>query len=110
MRASFIAYSLIATFVLVRVASLIATSDRLTASPIDISRPEGSEVILTSGQDRLPGRAGFDDDFDGVMDNASELGAFGSDDFCLTQIEFDLQGIDDPFARVVSRRVEDEEK
>lgn len=44
-------------------------------------------VVLTPGADAAPGRRGFDDDFDGVVDNGSELGAFGSDDHCVTPVD-----------------------
>ncbi|MFG0261740.1 MAG: hypothetical protein ACF788_05050 [Novipirellula sp. JB048] len=39
-------------------------------------------VIVDNGADGQPGRAGIDDDFNGVVDDASERGAFGSDDQC----------------------------
>ncbi|TWT82011.1 hypothetical protein CA13_34660 [Planctomycetes bacterium CA13] len=43
-----------------------------------------AEVILFAGADGLPGRAEIDDDFNGIVDDPSELGAFRSDDVCLT--------------------------
>ena len=40
-------------------------------------------VLLCGGLDARPGKADVDDDADGVVDNASELGAMYSDDVCL---------------------------
>jgi hypothetical protein len=40
-------------------------------------------VLLCPGVDARPGIADVDDDADGVVDNASELGAMYSDDVCL---------------------------
>ncbi|EMI20558.1 hypothetical protein RMSM_02508 [Rhodopirellula maiorica SM1] len=42
----------------------------------------GASVVVTNGDDGGPGRADVDDDFNGVVDDASERGAFGSDDVC----------------------------
>lgn len=39
-------------------------------------------VVVTNGEDDRPGRAEVDDDFNGTVDDASERGAFGSDDVC----------------------------
>ena len=63
-----------------------------------------ADVLLTSGQDQMPGRRGIDDDFDDVVDNASELGAFLSDDECLapTDAGYDTAP-QQPFVRVISR-------
>ena len=63
-----------------------------------------ADVLLTSGQDQMPGRRGIDDDFDDIVDNPSELGAFLSDDECLapTDIGYDTAS-QQPFVRVISR-------
>ena len=42
-----------------------------------------AKVILAVGADSLPGQAGFDDNFNGVVDDRGEMGAVGSDDLCL---------------------------
>ena len=42
-----------------------------------------AEVIIAVGDDGAPGQVDLDDDFDGLVDNASEMGAVGSDDICL---------------------------
>ncbi len=61
-----------------------------------------AEIVLTAGADGAPGRRGIDDDFDGVIDNPSELGAIGSDDHCATPTDPDFdQHINRPFSRVV---------
>ena len=40
-------------------------------------------IILGVGADGQPGRAGFDDNLDGTIDDPREIGAVGSDDRCL---------------------------
>jgi hypothetical protein len=40
----------------------------------------GNGVVWKAGPDLQPGRAGTDDDADGIVDNGSELGSWGSDD------------------------------
>ncbi|MEM6980130.1 MAG: hypothetical protein AAF539_10740 [Planctomycetota bacterium] len=47
--------------------------------------PEAA-VWIVAGQDGAPGYRGWDDDRDGVVDNASELGAAWSDDYCVTAL------------------------
>lgn len=61
-------------------------------------------ILLVVGEDGAPGRAGVDDDFSGVIDDAGELGAFGSDDRCVTPIDADFPDWRrDPQTRVVGR-------
>ena len=61
-------------------------------------------ILLVVGEDGAPGRAGVDDDFSGVIDDAGELGAFGSDDRCVTPIDADFPDWQrDPHTRVVGR-------
>ena len=61
-------------------------------------------VILGVGPDGAPGRAGFDDNVNGLIDDPRETGAVGSDDFCLGPSD---QGYDDvgadPGTVVISR-------
>lgn len=40
----------------------------------------GNGIVWESGPDLQPGRAGINDDADGIVDNGSELGYWGSDD------------------------------
>ena len=40
-------------------------------------------VLLGPGKDGAPGRLGFDDNFNGDLDDQQEIGAVGSDDTCL---------------------------
>lgn len=40
-------------------------------------------VVLGTGPDGQPGVAGEDDNFNGIIDERSEIGAVGSDDTCL---------------------------
>jgi hypothetical protein len=42
-------------------------------------------VLMRSGPDMQPGVAAVDDNANGIVDDASELGATGSDDVCLVQ-------------------------
>lgn len=50
----------------------------------DVLRFDSDAIVyLAPGVDGQPGQAGKDDDFDGVADNAGEMGAVGSDDQCL---------------------------
>ena len=61
-------------------------------------------ILLTAGADGAPGRLGIDDDFDGVIDNPSELGAVGSDDHVVTPIDPDFeQQLDRSYSRIVGR-------
>ena len=61
-------------------------------------------ILLVVGDDGAPGRAGVDDDFSGVVDDAGELGAFGSDDRCVTPLDADFPDWQrDPHSRVVGR-------
>ncbi|TWU38934.1 hypothetical protein Q31b_40120 [Novipirellula aureliae] len=52
-----------------------------------------AEVLLFAGKDRLPGRAGIDDDFNGIVDDLSELGAIYGDDICLTPADANYKSI-----------------
>ena len=68
-----------------RVARVAATHPR----PLEVDRvrvqrfdPDAA-VVLTAGEDGAFGRRNIDDDFNGVVDDASELGAMRSDDRCL---------------------------
>ena len=54
-------------------------------------------VLLCPGDDQRPGKANFDDNADGVVDNLSELGAITSDDVCLTPAD---HGYDSSRARL----------
>jgi hypothetical protein len=66
-------------------ADRLSAADRLAAAS-SIQRhvfDADAAVLLVPGDDGLPGQAGRDDDFDGVIDNQSEMGAVGSDDLCL---------------------------
>ena len=90
---------------LLRVFALVFEAADITSiQPDHTNNVVRGNVVLTSGVDAQPGQAGIDDDFDGVIDNDSELGAFGSDDFCVTEYQFKQLAINDPFARVVSKR------
>lgn len=40
-------------------------------------------VLLTTGPDLAPGRAGEDDDLNGIVDDRAEMGAVPSDDQCI---------------------------
>lgn len=61
-------------------------------------------VVLTPGADAAAGRRGVDDDFDGVTDNDSELGAFGSDDHCVTPVDPEFEKhMAMPGSRVIGR-------
>jgi len=52
-----------------------------------------AEVLLFAGDDRRPGRAGIDDDFNGIVDDVSELGAIYGDDACLTPVDGNYNAI-----------------
>ena len=61
-------------------------------------------ILLVVGDDGAPGRAGVDDDLSGVVDDVGELGAFGSDDRCVTPIDADFPDWQrHPHSRVVGR-------
>ena len=55
--------------------------DVIAVTPLYLDRD--ANVLLTPGADVAPGQVGLDDDRDGVIDNASEMGAVGSDDQCV---------------------------
>lgn len=58
---------------------------------------------LYLGPDKKPGKALFDDDGDGIIDNASEIGAPGTDDFApLTAIKINIR-----FYDVTSKQIRD---
>jgi hypothetical protein len=61
-------------------------------------------IVLSVGPDRAPGRAEFDDNVDGVVDERREMGAVGSDDTCLAPSDEGYPAaIDDPDSIVISR-------
>ncbi len=91
-----------------RVGSMIDSNDRLavhdsvdTSSAVELTSgvilrqrfDVSAAVLLGPGADGAPGQAGMDDDFDGVVDNAGELGAVGSDDRCLAPWNVDYQAV-----------------
>lgn len=68
------------------------------ATPREISLPDGctlrlylwdadAAVYVAAGEDAMPGVAEVDDDGNGVIDDSRELGATGSDDVMLTQLD-----------------------
>tara|TARA_R110002049_G_scaffold2750_6_gene22049 strand:- start:1959 stop:2525 length:567 start_codon:yes stop_codon:yes gene_type:complete len=61
-------------------------------------------VLLCPGDDAAPGKARFDDDADGIVDNASELGAMYSDDRCLAPLDpgYD-EALETPSCKVISQ-------
>ena len=61
-------------------------------------------VILGVGHDGQPGRAGVDDNGNGMLDDPSELGAVGSDDECLAPSDegYDVT-FNQPHSIVISR-------
>ncbi|GAA5504924.1 hypothetical protein [Novipirellula caenicola] len=68
-----------------QVADTAATPFGDNASGVDVQTlhfDPGAWVVVTNGDDGEPGRADVDDDFNGVVDDHSERGAFGSDDYC----------------------------
>ena len=58
------------------------------ATPIATERfdPDAA-IVLDVGVDGQPGRAGVDDNFNGLVDDALELGAVGGDDRILTPLD-----------------------
>lgn len=59
---------------------------QLSARGIEVDRlvfDDSAAVLLTLGPDGKPGQADGDDNRDGVVDDAAEIGAVGSDDQCL---------------------------
>ncbi len=61
-------------------------------------------VVVTNGGDGQPGKADVDDDFNGVVDDASERGAFGSDDQCeVLSVDATVSPTTDPAISVLSR-------
>jgi len=61
-------------------------------------------VLISPGDDGEPGKAGYDDDADGIVDNRSELGAMYSDDVCLAPGDDGYeQALTDTRVEVVSR-------
>ncbi|TWU33749.1 hypothetical protein [Novipirellula artificiosorum] len=63
-----------------------------TTTLVNLVFDPAAAVMITSGADGLPGRAGLDDDFNQVIDDNSELGAFRGDDICLTPADADYDG------------------
>lgn len=64
----------------------IADTSRADANADDAVRPlcysPVAAIILGVGPDDSPGRANFDDNRNGVVDDRGEMGAVGSDDRC----------------------------
>lgn len=59
-------------------ASTVMATERFDAS---------AAIVLDVGVDGQPGRAGVDDNFNGVTDDALELGAVGGDDRILSPLD-----------------------